>query len=502
MKRIFTFILLGLCAGASAQTIGDALRYSLDETMGTARFQAMGGAFGALGGDLSALNINPAGSAVFKNGFLSVTGGHYNRDNRAGFSGYGTATNFSGVELNQVGGVFVFNSLGGSGWKKLALALNYDLVQNFDDEFRVVGTTGVGLDNYFLNFAQGVPLGPLRVQQGESIVDAYFDIGSSLGFADQQAFLGFQAGFIDPVNPDDDGNTQYFSNASYATVNQDYLQQTNGYDSRFTVNFSGQYEDNLFLGASVNLHSVLYERVTFMDETGYDAGSAIQSSTFDSFLHTEGSGVSFSLGAIARVNDNVRVGGSYQSPTWYNLADDFAQRANTDFADKNPNITNIDFGVVNLFEDYTVKTPGKWTGSVALVFGKQGLVSFDYDYQDFSKAQLRPTSDPSFSSENEFISQELGGASGFRLGGEYRIEQVSLRGGYRFRQSPYQNNSAWGDLQGYSGGIGYSWGPNRLDLAYTRTEQDVSEALYDGGLNDALINRIRNYLTLSYSLNF
>ncbi|WP_088341655.1 OmpP1/FadL family transporter [Robiginitalea sediminis] len=502
MKRIITFITLGLCLGANAQTISDALRYSLEETQGTARFQGMSGAFGALGGDLSAINVNPAGSAVFNNGFFTVTGSNYNRDNLAGFTRYNTGAEINSVELNQVGGVFVFKSNEGSPWRKLALAVNYDMVQNFDDEFRVVGASPIGLDNYFLNFADGVPLGPLRVQQGESIVDAYFDIGASLGFADQQAFLGFQAGFIDPVDPDDDGNTQYFSNASYNTVNQDYLQQTNGYNSKFVLNFAGQYQENLYLGASLNFHSVLYERLTFMDETGYDTDSPIQSATFDSFLHSEGAGFSFSLGAIARVNDNVRLGGSYQSPTWYRLTDDFAQRANTDFPDKNPNISAINFGVVNLFDEYTIKTPGKWTGSLALVFGKQGLLSFDYDYQDFSRAELRPTGDPSFSSENQFISQELGGASGFRLGGEYRIDQVSLRGGYRYRQSPFKNNDSWGDLQGYSGGLGYAWGPNRLDLAYSRSEQDTGEALYDGGLADVLINRVNHYITLSYSLNF
>ncbi|EDP72012.1 hypothetical protein FBALC1_12962 [Flavobacteriales bacterium ALC-1] len=46
-----------------AQDITDAVRYSMDEIQGTARFRAMGGAFGALGGDLSSININPAGSA-------------------------------------------------------------------------------------------------------------------------------------------------------------------------------------------------------------------------------------------------------------------------------------------------------------------------------------------------------------------------------------------------------------------------------------------------------
>ena len=70
MKRISTFILLMVCSLASAQTINEVLRYSLEEVQGTARYQAMGGAFGALGGEISALGINPAGSAVFNNGLF------------------------------------------------------------------------------------------------------------------------------------------------------------------------------------------------------------------------------------------------------------------------------------------------------------------------------------------------------------------------------------------------------------------------------------------------
>ncbi|MBC2839766.1 OmpP1/FadL family transporter [Robiginitalea sp. SC105] len=503
MKRIFTFILTGLCAIGTAQTVNDVLRYGLEETQGTARYQAMGGAFGALGGDLSSMNINPAGSAVFGNSIMTVTGANYNRDNNAGFGAFGgTAEGINAVELNQVGGVFVFKSTEGATWKKIALGVNYDMVESFDDDYRIIGSTPVGVDNYFLNFAQGVPLGPLRVQQGETVVDAYLDIGSSLGFADQQAFLGFQAGFIDPVDPDDDGNTEYISNAEYNTVIQDYFQSTNGYNSKFTLNFSGQYQENFFLGASLNFHSVLYERLTFLEESGYDAASPIQSATFDSFLHTEGSGFSVNIGAIAKLNELVRIGGAYQSPTWYRLTDDFSQAANSDFADKNPDITRINFGVVNLFDTYTIKTPGKVTGSIALIFGPQGLLSFDYDYQDFSNSELRPTSDPNFASENAFMADALGGVSTYRVGGEYRIERMSFRLGYRYQTSPYKDSAIWGDLQAYSGGLGYSWGPNRLDLAISSSEQDVSEAIYDGGLSDALINRVNNYVSLSYTLNF
>ena len=502
MKRISTFILLCLCGIASAQTINDVLRYSLEETKGTARYQAMSGAFGALGGELSALGVNPAGSAVFNNGLLTFTGSVYDRNNGALYNGTFTENSRSPFELNQVGGVWVFRNMGGSPWKKLAMSANYDLVRNFDNDMVVRGRSGVGIDQYFLTFAQGVPLGPLRVQDGEFIEDAYLDIGGSLGFGPQQAFLGFQSGFIDPVNPDDDNNTEYFSNAAYNSVDQYYVETTNGYNSKFTLNFAGQYEDYLYIGASLNFHSVLYERVTQLTESGYDSTSAIQSGLFDNFLQTRGGGFSFGLGAIAKLGDMVRLGASYQSPTWYDLADDLSQRVNSDFPDRNPDIIFIDFGIVNLYQGYTVKTPARYTGSLALIFGNRGLLSFDYGYQDMSSAELRPTSDPNFNSENAFISQQLGGVSTFRLGGEYRLGPVSLRGGYRYEQSPYKNNADWSDLDGFSTGIGFAFGASRLDFAYSRSEQATPQYLLDIGLTSASINRVNSYYTLSYTLNF
>lgn len=488
-----------VCIIASAQNINDVVRYGTEDLQGTARFQAMSGAFGALGGDLSSLNINPAGSAVFNYSQFSITGSNYNRNNNATYGSSTQNTDLNSLEFNQVGGVFVFKSPN-SPWKKIALGLNYDLVENFDNEIFASGNTTQGIDNYFLNFAQGQALGPLRVQQGEFIEDAYLDIGSSLGFGAQQAFLGFQGGIIEP-SVDDDANTSYSSNAQYSSVNQQYTQVTSGYNSKFTANLAGQYQNNLYLGASLNFHSILYDKVTFFDETGYDAVSPIQQTTFDNFLRTEGTGFSFSLGAIAKLNDNIRVGGSYQSPTWYRFLDDTSQRINSELAVNDINF--IDFNIVNLFQEYRIKIPSKLTGSVAVVFGKDGLISFDYGYQDMSQAELRPNADPSFSTENDFITNELGIVNTYRIGGEYRIEKVSLRGGYRYEQSPYEAEGIIGDLEGYSGGIGYDFGGSRLDLAVNRTEQEVNEFLFDSGIsNSTLVERVNTNVSLSYTLKF
>ncbi|NJB72580.1 hypothetical protein GGR42_003071 [Saonia flava] len=501
MKLKITFIMVLACASLSAQNINEVLQYSTENLQGTARFQAMGGAFGALGGDLSALNINPAGSAVFNNSQFTISGTNFNRNNDAIYSNTTNNTVLNTLEINQAGGVFVFKSRDDSDWKKLALAINYDMVQSFDDDYFVSGNNTQGIDNYFLNYAQGVPFGDLLLRDGEFIEEAYLDIGSSLGFTEQQAFLGYFGGIIDPVDVDDNNNTDYISNAQYSSVNQEFSQITSGYNSKFTVNFGGQYQENLYLGASMNFHSILYDKITQYRETGYDTASEIQFTHFDNLLHTEGDGFSFSVGGIAKLNDNVRIGGSYQSPTWYRLTDDTSQRINSDLADSDINF--IDFRIINLFAPYKIKTPSKLNGSAAIIFGKKGLLSFDYGYQDMSKAELRPSSDPSFASENTFISNQLGAVSTFRVGGEYRIDAVSLRLGHRFEQSPYANETMIGDLMGYSGGIGYSFGGNRLDLSITRTEQDINKQLFDTGITStALIDNINTNVTLSYTLNF
>ena len=47
-----------------SQDLESAIRYSSDETQGTARFKAMAGPFGALGDDMNGVSINPADAAV------------------------------------------------------------------------------------------------------------------------------------------------------------------------------------------------------------------------------------------------------------------------------------------------------------------------------------------------------------------------------------------------------------------------------------------------------
>ena len=91
MKKIFAIAIASLAmTSIQAQDITDALRYSQTDLNGTARFRAMSGAFGALGGDFSALTVNPAGSVVFANNQIGLTLSNYNLKNNSNY--FGTKT--------------------------------------------------------------------------------------------------------------------------------------------------------------------------------------------------------------------------------------------------------------------------------------------------------------------------------------------------------------------------------------------------------------------------
>src|SRR5690606_25168417 len=149
-----------LQAQADLNTAADAVRYANDNLNGTARFRAMSGAFGALGGDLSAMTVNPAGSAVFSYNMGTVSLTNFNIANKASYFGTNAKTSNNSFELNQVGAVFVFNNMKeGAFMNKFAIGFNYENTNNFDNSIFTAGVNPTNsIDQYFLGYANGVPL--------------------------------------------------------------------------------------------------------------------------------------------------------------------------------------------------------------------------------------------------------------------------------------------------------------------------------------------------------
>lgn len=504
MKK-FSLLVIGALSMSSifAQDISDAVRYSMDEIQGTARFRSMSGAFGALGGDMSAVSINPAGSAIFNNSHASISLSSLAINNDVRFFNSFNSSSETKIDLNQTGAAFVFeNSSQDSNWKKFVLSVAYDKTANLENNWFASGTNTNSIDSYFLSYAQGLRLDEISGLPGESFTNAYSEIGSFYGYGNQQAFLGYESYILEP-NENIDENTLYTSNIAPGLFNQRYNYNARGYNGKFSFNVASQYKDKLYLGLNLNSHFINYERTTFLNESNSNAGSSVSNVQFENNLSTIGAGFSFQLGAIAKLTDEFRVGLAFDSPTWYTIAEETSQYISTIRDDGESNITQvINPNIINIFPDYRLQTPGKLTGSLAYIFGEQGLLSFDYSRKDYGSIKFKPTSDVYFAAQNNIINDNLKVASTYRIGGEYRLKEFSFRGGYRLEESPYENESYYGDLNGFSLGLGYNFGNIKLDLAYDQSDRTINNRLYSVGLTDAAIIDSKNSnVTLTLGLN-
>lgn len=497
MKKILLSLLIGSSVATFAQetTISDALRYSVENLNGTARFRAMGGAFGAVGGDLSAMNLNPAGTSMFNHNQATISVSSFNRKNTASYFGTSFSTNDSTLDINQLGAVFVFNDKEAkSGWNKLALGLNYENAANLDDFIVSEGVNPYNsMDAYFLQYANS---------RSGSV--AGLDYGN-VDFVDQQALLGYNSYMIEYDGTGDFYYTNVPPGGNYYHKNSI---QAKGYNGKFTANLSGAYEDKLYVGMNLNFHFTDYVRTTSLYESNnnpiFSSGTTILASRFDNELYTYGNGFSMNFGAIYKASQKVRLGFAYETPTWYRLNDELTQGIATastdgtnDYNDSYyPNITNI-------YPTYKIQTPSKLTGSATVIFSKNGLISVDYIAKNYSNTQFKPTNDSYYAGINSHMKNVLDNNYELRVGGEYKIKNWSLRGGYRFEQSPFKVDLPMGDLTAYSTGFGYNFGTSKIDVSYTNEHRNRTEALITSGLNDpARIKNYNNNVTVTYVINF
>jgi hypothetical protein len=529
MKKLLLIMIAILGFGvAQSQEITDAVRYSQENLNGTARFRGMSGAFGALGGDLSSININPAGSAIFNNNQVGITFSNFGTKNNSNYFGNNENSKDNSFDLNQAGGVFVFkNADPSSNWKKISVEINYENANKFNNSVFSAGTNpDNSVSNYFLHYANSanggapVPQDLVNTQNGETISSLYSYLGGNLpnsqypnlsGYAAQQAMLGYQAFIINATSPADNNST-YTSNVPFTNIPAEkdkyyYIQKNSvistGNNGKLSFNAATSYKDKLFIGINLNSHfSDFRQSSSYYEQNNFPitANSEVSRLQFDNELYTHGTGFSFQIGAIAKVTNAVRLGLAYQSPTWYNMSDELTQNVwavaeNTSgelpAAFANPNITNY-------YEPYKLQTPSKYTGSFAYIFGKSGLISIDYAMKDYSKTKFMPTNDPYFMDTNNTMSNILNSTGELRVGGELKIKEWSLRGGYRFEQSPYKNKTTIGDLTGYSGGLGYNFGATKLDLAYSYAQRNSQQGFFSQGLTDpASINTKNNNITMT-----
>lgn len=501
IQNLSIFALVSLfTTAAMAQGEYDAMKFSQTDLHGSARFMSMSGAFGALGGDATAISYNPAGIGVYRSSEFTFS------------PTFSRTRSESELGLSQTSG------------SQLNLLL---------DGIAYVGSFRTGSNSSLTNFNFGISYNKLK------------DFNRTLRIHGQNrtnSLLDKVAGSLGDVQPSMLGDLPYLAYETYLInhlpgigyesilgpgerLDNDMYFEEDGGIGVWDITLGGNWDHYLYVGGSIGIQNIHYELMSSYWESPvsnsfeYDLRNAIV---------TDGTGVNAKIGVIIRPFAGFRFGFAMHSPTYYYLTDAFASSLYSDlyggsFVPVSSEGAH-DAAFSENYADYQLSTPGKLLYSVAYMFGKRGLLSLDWEVIDYNSTQLRSESGFPYDETNDEIAAHTRAISNLRLGGEFRIsETVSLRAGGAWYQSPYRDSQAAAnteivtvgttphysmgqELYYMTGGVGYRTGSFFLDAALVhQTAKEQFFNYYDGSNdhNDAKYANVKtNKLNVVLSTGF
>ena len=482
-----------------AQNVNDVNRFLSTELNGSARYTSMAGAFGALGGDLTALSFNPASSSVFLNSEFGASINYKNKLTKGTYFGTSTNRENDDLSLDHFGAVFVFNNKNTeSPWSRVSVGINLHKIATYDQKASVNGTNTNGIDQYFEYYADGLDFENLPIYDGETVSEVYRILGDENGFGAQQAFLGFQSYIVNPFNFEN-GNTEYYSNVDYNQVNHQLSLNNDGWHRKTSFNISGLYRNIFHIGVNINSHNLKFSSTQNLLETGQSLKSDTYDIDFKNTLLTLGDGTSVQIGGILRLK-NIRLGVTYDSPQWLTMIDETTQSIDTFHFEENSVVNEIiNPNITNAYEPYELKIPSKTTLSFAYIFGSKGIISADYSSQNAGNTILSDQYGSNYlNTVSSRVNSEFGAINTLKIGGEFRLKDISLRSGILTRSGVYKNSTT-NDIA-LTLGVGIDFGASNLSLSFINFEQNKRFELFSEGLTD-VYNLTQKLTQVSVSYN-
>ncbi len=441
MLKTIKLSLFFLCSFhfASAQTMADALRYSVIDVGGTARTVGVGGAIGALGADFTVLSTNPAGLAMYRKSELTFTPTFYVNQSDA------TLTNEAGnSSTNDSRSNFNFNNVGvvlsnvpyAPKWKTSNVAIGVNRINNFSRKVFYEGTSTGSYTDRFLELATDETGEPLLFGQLDQFEAGLAATTGAIIDLTSEPVPRWESDFLD--NP---------------PVFKDQVITSSGATSELLFGWGTNYDEKIMLGISVGVPIVSYsETKTYREvDTGESRDGDIpvfNDFTFEERLVTSGVGVNIKAGLIYRATQAVRIGLAFHSPTVYSFTDDFSTFMEYSYTD---GFTGLEERIPESSPDgnfeYRFSTPWRVLGSFGYIVGKSGFISAEVEYLDYGNASFNLTRNANDAGTRQYqnelngeLEDGLSSTVNVRVGGEYAINAFRVRAGLGINGNPYASN--------------------------------------------------------------
>jgi Long-chain fatty acid transport protein len=475
-------ILFGACTlitgAALAQNETDVLRYSQTFLKGSARFTAMGGAFGALGGDMSSFMINPAGVGVYRSSEFTFSTGIFNSNQKIDYRGDRSFDGHTSANVGNAGVVLNLFNNPNQDLKNFNIGISYNRVNDFNQNTFLTGVNNQNsITDYFAESSYGVSVKDLRLK------DPYQTN------APWNSILAWKTYLIDPIQNTGDTISYRSPLKQGDAVFQDQWEEVRGFNDVVNVAFGGNVMDVLYVGGSLNITNINYHSSKYYHEQAANGNTSnFNELNFNEFYNAYGTGVSLGLGVILKPIQELRIGVSYQSPTWNSIDEDYSAYMNSTFIIPNENGFAEYDTPINTFS-YRISSPQRLTGSLGFILGNYGIISADVDWVNYADMRIHGSNAyrSLFSSINNSIDNSFRNTVNARVGGELKLDKFALRAGYQYYQNPYNKDFINSDnaTNVYSAGFGYRTRSFFLDFAYSLMTMKNAYSLYDYQYKDA-----------------
>lgn len=445
-----------------AQSPDDVIRNAWFIPNGSARSNAIGGAVGALGGDISASYTNPAGLGFYKTREAVISPGFLFNNNSSGFRGTSkNGISKSGFQLGPTGVV-----IGGKVDRQnhsTTFSISINQVASYNNKIHYKGA------NDFSSYSE---------QFLEQLVADNADTVSAANNYPFGASLAYFTYLVD-YSLDSFGNVTGYKSfvpvGNGNSVNQEYEESDGGGLYEVSVGFASNTNDKIYLGASINVPLSFFKQDIVYSETDptQNPDNNFAYSTFTQNHTLNGAGLNAKLGIIYRPQNNLRLGLAIHSPSFMSFNDKLyaAMTTNTENYKGTQSSNSDEFPNAVSEVKYNELTPYKIIASAAFVFNEvenvklqKGFISADIEFVNHRGSRFiqqsgnnggDPAVDDYYSALNDVIKSYYKGAFNFRLGGELKFAPFAIRMGGAYYGSPYNDKSLKANNILIGGGVGY-----------------------------------------------
>ena len=455
MKHTSIFLGLTFWIIGNAFSQNEMIGYQLSQSSwsGSPRAMGVGDAFGALGADIASSQINPAGLAQFRKSEFSFSLNYLGQKNTSKYLNTSKNDNSSNLSLSNGSIVLSSQKRRNSSWKNFNLGLSYNQNNRLNRRIRYEGI------NNRSSYTEAVAL--LANQIGIATGDSIY--GPKEGF-DEFADM-FWFGYL--IDPHPNGGYLGTTDSNFRNIEQRNSINQRGKNSQFNASFSGNYNNQILFGAGINFFfSDFNESNLFTELNDFELRNQNTWDLYDfsrSYAYSA-TGIGLNLGLIALPSDHIRIGLAFQTPKYLTINETFSDDLSVQFFSSSRNA--LRFFTKEFTNSYRLVTPSKTTFSFAYLFGKMGFLSADVETIDYPSMQFS-NDELNLDPVNDFLQGNFRSVVNFRVGGEYVLGKLQLRGGYGRLQSPNKEAKSFSEgTENYTVGIGLKDKKMSIELAY------------------------------------